>query len=243
MRKRTPRRGTGWRRRRRRRGLLATAEMAIVGFVIAFILGVVFGLFAASGKRALVIINRIYVEFFQNTPLMLQALFLFYAVTFSGGTGFTPLLAGMICLGVYHGAYFSEVIRAGIEAIPKGQVETGSAQGFTFVQVMIHIVLPQAIRAIVPTMLSQIITTIKDTSYVANIACIEFLARIFTMIQRAPDFTKQTSQNISDVFVLCGLASIIYFVINFALSCLVRSLQKKQKLPPGVAAAARKLPH
>jgi putative glutamine transport system permease protein len=78
-------------------------------------------------------------------------------------------------------------------------------------------------------MLSQIITTIKDSSYVANIAYIEFLGRIFRMIQLAPMYTGQGSQNVSDVFVLCGLACIIYFAINFFISCIVRSMQKRRR--------------
>jgi putative glutamine transport system permease protein len=97
---------------------------------------------------------------------------------------------------------------------------------------MIYTVLPQAFRAIIPTMLSQVITTIKDTSYVANIAYIEFLGRVFRMIQLAPMYTGQSSQNVSDVFVLCGMACVIYFAINFAISCIVRSIQKKQRAVP-----------
>ncbi len=102
---------------------------------------------------------------------------------------------------------------------------------FYVCQVLIFIVLPQAYRSVIPTMLRQSITTIKDTSYVANIAYIEILGRVVRMIQLAPMNTKQTSQNVSDVFVLCGMACVIYFAINFSISVLVRGLQTRQKIP------------
>mgnify|MGYP000949838113 FL=1 len=136
--------------------------MALAGFVIAFVLGVVFGLFATSGKKPLIILNRIYVEFFQNIPLMLQALFLFYAVTFSGIRNFSPMTAGMIALGLYHGAYFSEVIRAGIESVPQGQEEAAYSQGFTYIQTMQYIVIPQTVKIILPPMVNQVVALIKN---------------------------------------------------------------------------------
>lgn len=76
---------------------------------------------------------------------------------------------------------------------------------------------------------SQVITTIKDTSYIANIATAELMGRTFQLIQISPNYTGLTTQNVSDVFVLCGLACVIYFTINFTLSCVVRHMQKPKK--------------
>ena len=108
-------------------GLGNTVQLAAVGLVLALALGMCFGLLSTSGKKPLTALARVYVEFVQNTPLLLQMCFLYYLLAFSGNSlGILP--TGMIALGVYHGAYLSEVIRAGIQAIPKGQSEAAQAQ-------------------------------------------------------------------------------------------------------------------
>ena len=90
-------------------------------------------------------------ELIQNTPLLLQMCFLYYLLAFSGNSiGILP--TGMIALGVYHGAYMSEVIRAGIQAVPKGQSEAAQAQGFGYLGRMYYIILPQSIKIILPPM-------------------------------------------------------------------------------------------
>lgn len=214
-------------------GLLATVEMALVGFVIAFILGVIFGLFSTSDKKALRIINRIYVEFFQNTPLMLQALFLFYAVTFSGIRSFTPLLAGMLALGIYHGAYFSEVIRAGIEAVPKGQAEAAYSQGFTYLQTMRYIVIPQTIKIILPPMVNQVVALIKNTS------CMLLVGGAVDLISVTNAYAvgASTSRYSSATYVFSG---VLFFAICFPLSTLASNWEKKLKLRDQLAPMAAK---
>ena len=103
-------------------GLLNTLESAVVGLGIALIIGFALGLMATGGKRALRIIARIYVEFFQNTPLILQVCFLYYALAYSG-VKISVVVVGFIALGFYHGAYVAEVVRAGIQAVPCGQFD------------------------------------------------------------------------------------------------------------------------
>ena len=103
-------------------GLLNTVETAIFAILLALVLGVIFGLMATSGKKILQVISRVYVEIMQNTPILLQLCFFYYALAFSGHSiGILP--TGIVALGVYTGAYMAEVVRAGIEAVPKGQFE------------------------------------------------------------------------------------------------------------------------
>jgi putative glutamine transport system permease protein len=203
-------------------GLLATVEMALVGFVIALILGIIFGLFSTSGKKPLKAINRVYVEFFQNTPLMLQALFLFYAITFAGNRSFTPLLAGMIALGVYHGAYFSEVFRAGIEAVPKGQTEAAYSQGFTYVQTMRYVVLSQTIKIILPPMVNQIVNLIKNTS------CMLLVGGAVDLISTTNAYAvgASTAKYAAAAYAFSG---ILFFAICFPLSTLAGVWENKIK--------------
>ena len=100
-------------------GLLNTVETAFFAILLALVLGVIFGLMATSGKKILQVISRVYVEIMQNTPILLQLCFFYYALAFSGHSiGILP--TGIVALGVYTGAYMAEVVRAGIESIPKG---------------------------------------------------------------------------------------------------------------------------
>lgn len=205
------------------KGLIATLQMALVGFLIAMVLGVILGLFSTSGKKPLVIVNRIYVEFFQNTPLMLQALFLFYAATFSGFRSFAPLTAGMIALGIYHGAYFSEVFRAGIQAVPRGQFEAAYAQGFTYLQAMWLIVLPQTIKIILPPMVNQVVALIKNTS------CMLLVGGAVDLISATNAYAvgASTARNAAAAYVF---SAILFFIICFPLSTLASFWERKIKL-------------
>jgi putative glutamine transport system permease protein len=95
---------------------------------------------------------------------------------------------------------------------------------------MVYIVLPQAYRNIIPTLISQIITTIKDSSYLANIAVIELMSKVKTLLTSAYIYNGTGKINVSDVFVLFGFAALIYFIINFSLSSVVRYIQKRRAL-------------
>lgn len=230
------------------KGVAFTLVIAAVAIVVGFLFGAVLALarsYCTTGPaRVLRWISMAYIEVFRNTPLMLWLFICLVSfpvppihLAFAKSIGLSTsevqmMFKAVAALVLFTSSVMAEIIRGGLNSVSKGQFEAGYAQGFTFIQVLIHIVLPQAFRAIVPTMLSQVITTIKDTSYVANIAYIEFLGRVFRMIQLAPMYTGQGSQNVTDVFVLCGMACVIYFVINFSISCVVRGMQKNRRALP-----------
>lgn len=225
------------------KGLLFTLIIAAISIVVGFVIGAILALarnYCTKGfAKVFKGISVGYIEVFRNTPLMLWLFICLVflpaphvSVSFASFLGLSSvdvqtLFRATVALILFTSSVMAEIIRGGLNSVDKGQFEAGYSQGFTFVGVMINIAFPQAFKAIIPTMLSQVITTIKDTSYVANIATIELLARVFQMIQLAPNYTGQSTQNVSDVFVLCGFACIIYFVINFSISILVRKTQKK----------------
>lgn len=227
------------------KGVAFTIVIALIAIVIGFVFGSVLALVRnycnTGAKRVLKWLSVAYIEVFRNTPLMLWLFICLVSFpvpgvprAFAKMIGLSTsevqiMLKAVMALVLFTSSVMAEIIRGGLNSVDKGQFEAGYSQGFHFVEVLLYIVLPQAFRAIVPTMLSQVITTIKDTSYVANIAYIEFLGRVFRMIQLAPMYTGQGSQNVSDVFVLCGMACAIYFVINFSISCVVRHIQKKRR--------------
>lgn len=136
---------------------------------------------ATSGKKILQVISRVYVEIMQNTPILLQLCFFYYALAFSGHSiGILP--TGIVALGVYTGAYMAEVVRAGIESIPKGQFEAAQSQGFTYVERMYYIILPQSIKIILPPMVNQIVNLIKNTSCLYIIGGADLISLTYSFV-------------------------------------------------------------
>ena len=139
------------------------------------------------------------------------------------------LFKAALALILFNSSVIAEIVRGGLNGVSKGQFEAGYAQGFNAAEVLLYIVLPQAYRNIVPTLLSQVITTIKDSSYLANVATIELMARIRQLLSAAGTYNGLGTVNVSDVMVLFGTACVIYFIINFTLSCVVRAMQNRRK--------------
>lgn len=219
--------------------------LGIAFFAVTF--GVVIGTLLALARNycnngpALILkwIATAYVEVFRNTPLMLWlfiSLVFFPSIEVSVGfagffelsrTEIAVLFKAIIALVLFTSSVIAEIVRGGLNSIDKGQFEAAYSQGFGMPGTLILVVLPQTFRNIVPTLLSQIITTIKDTSYIANIALVELMGKTFKLIQSSTLYTGFSTHNSSDVFVLCGFACILYFIVNFTLSIIVRRIQPK----------------
>lgn len=235
------------------KGLGFTVGIAFFAVVLGIIIGTVLALarnYCLTGPLKIFrYISIAYIEVFRNTPLMLWifiGLVFFPSIEFSSGIAdffglsrieLAVLVKAIAALVLFTSSVIAEIVRGGLNSVAKGQFEAAYSQGFNFIQTLIFIILPQTFRSIVPTLLSQVITTVKDTSYIANIAIAELMGRTFQLIQVSPRYTGFTTQNVSDVFVLCGFACIFYFIINFSLSCTVRKLQKHRKKRPTLTAA------
>lgn len=234
------------------KGVGFTLGIAFFAVVLGIFIGTVLALVRNYCTKGWLNIFRYiataYIEIFRNTPLML---WMFIGLVFFPSIEFAPeftkalglsrtemavLFKAIVALVLFTSSVIAEIVRGGLNSIPKGQFEAAYSQGFNFIQTLVFIVIPQTFRNIVPTLLSQVITTVKDTSYIANIAIAELMGKTFQLIQISPRYTGFTTQNVSDVFVLCGLACIIYFAINFTLSCIVRRMQKPKKRAVTVAA-------
>ena len=152
-------------------GFLYTLEISIGALLLAMILGVVFGSLSATRNKILRGISRVYVEVYQNTPLLIQFVVVYYGFPLlNKDLVISAFWTAIICVGLYHGAYIAEVIRSGIEGVPKGQTEAAESQGFTYGGTMRLIILPQAIRMIYPPLTNQVVNLIKNTSTVAIIS-------------------------------------------------------------------------
>ncbi|WP_296879215.1 amino acid ABC transporter permease [Thomasclavelia sp.] len=198
-------------------GLLVTFKVALLGLILALILGIIFGVMSCSEVKILKAISRVYVEFFQNTPLLVQVFFI-YNVLPLVNVVLSVEMCGIVGVGIYHGAYISEVVRTGIMAIDKGQSEAAMSQGFSTIQTMRYIILPQAIRIILPPLTNQAVNLIKNTSILAIIAGGD-------LMYQADSFSS-TYLIYVPVYLFTGL---LYFILCFPLTTLSRWLEEKSK--------------
>ena len=202
-------------------GLKETVLTALFSILLALLLGLVFGLFSTGKSRILRAVARIYVELIQNTPVVLQLCFMYYALVYSGhGIGITA--AGILTLGIYHGAYMAEVIRAGIESIPKGQFEAGQSQGFSYVQQMVYIILPQSVKVILPPMANQVVNLIKNTSCLYIIGGADLISQTYSFVTGA-----STGGAYGPAYLVCGL---LFFCVCYPLSHTASRWEERLKI-------------
>lgn len=150
-------------------GLGMTILLSCLALLLALMLGILFGVLGTAQGKSFRTVNRVYVEAIQNTPLVIQIFFLYHCLPHIGIM--LPIFAvGVLGVGIYHGAYIAEVVRAGIQAIPRGQLEAALSQGFTYWGAMGHIILPQAKRVALPPLTNQAVSLIKNTSVLAMVA-------------------------------------------------------------------------
>jgi polar amino acid transport system permease protein len=146
-----------------------------VGFtVVIVVLGLVFGLFGAFGSlsrlKGVRLIALVFIEAFRCTPILVQLIWFYYALPILAGVEMTPITASALALSLYGGSFYSEIIRGGIVSIDSGQSEAGAALGMTPGQAMRRIVLPQAIKRMIPALMNQSIIQFKNTSLVSVLA-------------------------------------------------------------------------
>ena len=163
-----------------------TLLLALCGLFFACILGLVFGILSVLKNRACNIIATVFVDIIRGVPMIVLAFYVYFAVpmllnnilhlnTMLGMKGqitFSALQAGTICLALNCGAYMAEIIRAGIESVDKGQMEAARSLGLSYWKAMAKVVLPQAIRTMIPSIINQFIITLKDTSILSVIGFI-----------------------------------------------------------------------
>lgn len=212
-------------------GLGNTLQTAFWGLLLAFAIGVTLGLAATSGRKVLRALSRVYVEFIQNTPLLLQLCFLYYALAFAG-LSMGVIRTGIIALGVYTGAYMGEVVRAAIEAVPKGQFEAAQAQGFNYFQRMYYIILPQSIPMMLPPMVNQVVNLFKNTSCLYIVGGADLISVTYSFVTG-----ESTGGAYAPAYIICGL---LFFVVCFPLSTLATRWEAKLKERNGRAGAAVK---
>lgn len=155
-------------------GLVVTIQATALGMVVALAFGLVLALARRSRYRSLAWPTGAFVEFIRSTPLLVQIYFLFYVLP-DAGLKLSPLATGVLALGVHYAAYCSEVYRAGLESVPKGQWEAATALNLSRWRAMKDIIIPQAIPPIVPALGNYLVAMFKDTPLLSAITVLEVL--------------------------------------------------------------------
>ncbi len=203
------------------KGLLLTFELAFGILLVSFVIGVCLALLKTYAGKIPAKIITVYVEIFRNTPILLWIFICFIFMPFS-----SKLLRASSGLCLVSAAAICEMVRGGLNAIPKGQIEAGRSQGLNMLQIITIIIFPQCFRRIIPNLINQMISVFKDTSFLGQVSIAEFLYCTKKVMATANVSTGHAVLPM-DVFIMFGFAALVYLVINSLLSALARTAQKK----------------
>ena len=198
------------------KGLIFSVPLTIIAMIGGIAIGTLLALMRLSGKKWLVMPAAFYVNTLRSIPLVMVILWFFLLIPLLIGRPLGAELSAIITFTVFEAAYYSEIMRAGIQSVPKGQVYAGYAVGMTYKQCMQLVVLPQAFRNMLPVLLTQTIILFQDTSLVYAIGAYDLL-KGFEVAGK--NFNRPAETTLT--------AAVVYFIICFSLSMLVRRLQKK----------------
>ena len=213
-------------------GVITTLEISVIAWLLALALGLLSGALRTAPALPLRWIGAAYVEFFRNVPLLVWMFFWYFAVP--------PLLpqvlqdwllehgaefwAGVVALGVYHGARFSEVIRSGIQAIPKTQFEAALSTGLTMVQTYRLIIIPVALRLIVPPATNETLNLLKNSSVALTIGVAELTFQ-----------TRQIETYTAKAFEALAAGTMIYLVLCLTIALLMSQIERRTAIPGMIA--------
>jgi glutamate/aspartate transport system permease protein len=197
-------------------GFIFSVQLTLIAMVGGIALGTVLALMRLSGNKWLSVPATVYVDTLRSIPLVMVIMWFYLIIPFIIGQPIGAQLSAIITFTLFEAAYYSEIMRAGIQSVPKGQVHAGYAVGMTYRQTTQLIVLPQAFRNMLPVLLTQTIILFQDTSLVYAIGAYDLLKGFETV---GRNFNRPVETYL--------LAALVYFVICFSLSYLVRRLQQK----------------
>jgi putative glutamine transport system permease protein len=204
-------------------GLAATLTVSLITVFASIAFGTILALCRNYEKRFFGKLASVYIEIFRSTPLLLWILICVFLVPLG-----TSMIRGSLALTLYTSSIIAEIVRGGLNSIDKGQFEAARSQGFNFAQTLAYIVLPQCFRRIVPSLMSQVITTVKDTSFFAQFAIGEFFFNTKNLMSSLPHGGVTISS--LHIFIIFGFIALIYFIINFSLSVIVRRMNRDQAI-------------
>lgn len=207
--------------------LVLTLEISIISLAFATILGVIFGLFKISKIKPLVILSNFYTSIIRGTPLLVQIMFIYFGVPMVFGFKWPTLMigawkvtsmmtSGIVIMSINAGAYMTELVRGGVEAVDKGQMEAARSSGLSYGQAMMKIILPQAFRVMLPSIINQFICTLKDTSLLSVIGLRELTQN-----------TKIIVANNMESFTMYFIVGVYYWLIVNVLTMIASWIERR----------------
>jgi polar amino acid transport system permease protein len=197
-------------------GLLVTLEITVLGSALAYVLGLVFALIRRSGIPVVSQVLYLFIEFVRSTPLLIQIFVLYYLLPPTTGITMSAFVTGVVALGVHYACYTSEVYRAGIEAIPKGQWEAATALSLPRGRVWTGIILPQAVPRVIPALGNYTISMFKETPLLLAIGVLDVLNR-----------AKEVGAETFRVVEPYTMAGVLFLLVSYPASILVRRLERR----------------
>jgi polar amino acid transport system permease protein len=198
-------------------GVGLTLYLAVVSLALSFIGGLVLGLLSVSRNRLLRWGSMSVIQTIRGMPLLMVIFWMFFLLPAMLGGGMTAAWTIIVALTLFTSAYMSEIVRAGITGIPKGQMEAAISTGLSHGQAMFYIILPQALRNMIPSFVNQFVSMIKDTS-------LAFIVGVTELTQIATQINNRTMLYPTEIFLFIA---VIYFVMCFAFTELSRWLERR----------------
>jgi len=196
------------------RGVAATLKISAMSILLAIPIGIALAFMRISKNKVANAISAAYIEFVRGIPLLVLLMFIYFG--FGGFVNVSAMTAGVSGLALFAGAFVAEIVRAGIESIPRGQMEAARASGMTYFQAMRLVIIPQAMKRIIPPLTGQFISLVKDSSLVSTIS----VSEITLQTRNAVVVTFRS-------FETWTLTALLYFVMTFGLSRLFRLLESR----------------
>ncbi|MFJ5715976.1 amino acid ABC transporter permease [Neobacillus sp. NPDC093127] len=201
------------------KGLQVTLYIFVIAIILGFVIGLLVALLRLAPIKILNWIAKVYVDAIRGTPFIVQLFFIYFGINSLNLVSLNNTTAGIITVAINAGAYFAEIIRAGIQSIDKGQTEAARSIGFTGAQTMRYVVLPQAFRRMLPTITNQSIISLKDTSLLSVIGIADLTQQ--GQIQASATF---------EAFKVWLAVGVIYFIIIYLLTILANFVEKRIEL-------------
>lgn len=197
-------------------GVMLTAQISVVAMVFSLVIGVIAAIFTMSGNRVLRLASLSYVEVIRNTPFIVQVFLIYFGLP-AIGLFFSPITAAIIAMSAYGGAYTSEIIRAGIESVPRGQIEAGEALGMSWLTIFRYVVFKPALSAVFPSLGAQFILLVLSSSVVSAIAVPELTGI-------GNDIQGYTLRNMEIYLVIAGVYVALVGTLKITMAILERLL-------------------
>ena len=199
------------------RGLGTTLQLAVIAIAGGFILGTLVGMARLSSRFYIYYPATIFVNLLRSIPLILVIFWFYFLVPIIAGRPLGDFLSASIAFIIFEASYFAEIIRAGIQSIPKGQMQAGQSTGMNYRQMMQHIIIPQALKNMIPSLLTQSVIIFQDTSLAYVIGLKEFL--------RSASIVDAREVRSLELYTFVG---IVYFLICFGMSSLTKKWEAKK---------------